>query len=98
MLFADVAQDGLVYRTGERELEVWVLPIAHIGEVLVRHSLDDCARDIGQARFRIVFVQKPALAPQTVLSLKVALCVGQQGFSKVARSHAGNAGVELPAV
>ena len=98
VLVADVAQYSFIYGTREGETERGVLAIAHVGETLVRHGLEDGAGHGGQSRLGVVTVVKVAAHPVAVVVVQVGNLVVEQGLGKVVGCHAGLARVELAVV
>ena len=84
---ADIAQQGLVDAACEIEAEVGILTETHIGEVLVRHRLDDGAGHLRHAALRVVAVEEFAALPLVVDGLHLVGDDSQQLVSEVTRGQ-----------
>ena len=84
VLVVDVAQDGFINRTRQREAEIGVLAVAHVGEVLVGHRLQDGTGYLRQTRLRIVAVEEFPAVPVAVFVFQVQRLVRQQRIGEVA--------------
>ena len=92
---ADVTQYRFIYGTREGELEVRVLAVAHIGETLVRHGLEDGAGHLGQSCLGIVTVANLAHGPADAeTGTDVLVGISEQLAGKVARHRARQLAVE----
>ena len=98
MLVVDIAKDGLVDRTSQREAEVRVLTVNHVRKVLVRHDFEDGTGDFRQSGLRVVAVENLAASPLTIFILDVQHLVVQQSIGEVARCQARDTGIELAAI
>ena len=79
VLAGDIAQDGLVDRTCQREPEVGILTIAHIPEILMRQRFKDGAGNDGQTCLRVIAVSYLTSGPVAITVFHVGGQVVEQG-------------------
>ena len=86
------AQYGLVDRTGEGKLKIWVVGQFHVRKTLVRQSLKDSRRDRGIVRLAIVAVIEVSPRPLAVVGAEVFQRLIKQFLGKVLRVFPRDAG------
>ena len=92
---ADIPQDSLIDGACQREAEVRVLAVAHVGETLVRHRLEDGAGHFGQSRLRVIAVAQVALGPADAEACPdVAVGIVEQVTGQLSRHHTRQFAVE----
>ncbi len=84
MLFADVAQNGLIDDACQGESEGGVQTITHIRETLMGEGFEDGTRYCRHTRLGIITVVELASVPTSVLVLQLLCDIGEQGIREVA--------------
>ena len=96
---ADVAQQGLIDRASEGELEVGVVTQLQVGKVLVREGLQYHRGHLGQARFAVVAVPHAAHRPGlSRVGREVALQPCEHRVVQVAAAVAAGSGSQAGVV
>ena len=81
---AHISEDGLVDAACEVETEVGVLPVAHIGEILVRHRLEDGTWHFRAATLGVVAVVEFTFLPIAIESSHILRNGAEQFVGEVA--------------
>ena len=95
MLAGHIAQDGFIDGTSQSELEVGVMPQAHIRETLMGEGFEDGRGHFRHTSLRVVAVIEMPALPRGVFIGDVSLSISQERLSKSLGCLSGDACIQL---